>query len=241
MSMTNSRSESKTPRSAPSAPPADQLEPSAIDRMRAYGGPVALATGSVGMIAGMALHVAGDGSAPDESFVRTVEGQLPQWMASHFLLAFGMALTAVGALSIFRLARGRGAVLTAVGAGLISAGAAFMAFGDFAHGAVAYALAGRLDAAASLAAQEAYFSHPTIAVTSFAGMFLPVGAMLLGIALLRSGAVPRWAAIVLLVSPIAISLGSASGPRMLLLGLPWIVGVTVLARQIARGTARLSR
>lgn len=242
MSMTKPKIKTSTAPSSPSDPPADPLEPSAIDRLRTYGGPVALAAGSVVTIAGMALHVAGDGSEPDQAFVRTVEGQLPQWMASHFLLAFGMALIAGGALTVWRLARGRGATLTALGAGLMSVGAALMALGDFAHGSVAYVLAGRVDPATSLAAQEAYFSHPTIGGVSMGGMFLPLGVLLLGIGLLRSRAVPRWAAIVLTISPIAVTLGSASGPRMVVFGLPFIVGLTALAGHVARrGADRFSR
>lgn len=224
----------KPAQATPVAHPAGSLPPSTIDRLRRYGGPAALVLGSVLMVAGMALHVAGDGSPDYEALVRTVEAHSAQWMASHFLLAIGMALIAGGAVTAFRLARGRGATLTAVGAAVASVGAALMSLGDLAHGILAYALAGHVDVTTSVAIQEAYFFHPAIAVISFGGMLLPIGVVVLGVALLRSRVVPRWAAIVLLVSPIAITFGFASGPRMLVLGLPFVVGMVALARAIAR-------
>ena len=219
-----------SPDGSPGGPP----DPSVIDRLRRQAGPVALAGGGVLTIAGMALHVAGDGSAPDESFVRTVEAQLPQWLTSHLLLTAGMALVAGGALSIFRLVRGRGAVLTAVGAVFMVVGGALMALGDLAHGALAYALAGHVEPAQSLAIQNDYFFHPAVAVISFGGMLLPLGMVVLGVALLRSRAVPRWAAVTLLASPIMITFGYASGPRMLVLGIPFVIGLVAVARAIAR-------
>ena len=207
---------------------------SRLDWVRRFAGPAALVVGSVLTVAGMALHVAGDGSPADEALVRTIEGHLTQWLASHFLLAFGMALVAGGAATAFRVAHGRGAALTAIGAATLALGAALMSLGDLAHGAVAYALAGHIDAATSLAIQEEYFLQPAIGVISFGGMLMPVGVLVLGLGLLRSRAVPRWTAIVLLVSPIVISLGFASGPRMLVLGLPFVVGMAALGRAIAR-------
>ena len=212
------------------APPS----PTAIDRLRRSAGPVGLAAGAALAVTGMALHVAGDGSAADEHLMREIEAQAGQWLASHLLLAVGMALVAGGAVSLFRLARGRGAVLTAVGAGLAVVGAALTSWGDLAHGALAYALAGEVDAARSLEIQEGYFFHPAVAVLSFGGMLLPLGVVVLGIALLRSRAVPVWAAVVLLISPVLITVGFASGYRMFLLGLPFVAGLVVLARAVAR-------
>jgi hypothetical protein len=220
---------------ATQVPPTVALEgASGIDRLRRHAGPVALAVGAVSTIAGMALHVAGDGSAPDESFVRTVEAQLPQWLTSHLFLSAGMALVAGGALSIFRLARGRGAVLTAVGATFLVIGGVLMSLGDLAHGALAYALAGHVEPAESLAIQNDYFFHPAVAVISFGGMLLPLGVLILGVAMLRSHAMPRWAAVTLLVSPIIVTFAYASGPRMLVLGIPFVVGLGMLARAVAR-------
>ena len=225
---------STEPAQVTTVPPVGSPALSAIDRLRRYAGPTFLTAGSALAIAGMALHVAGDGSPADEALVRTIETHSTQWLTSHLLLAVGMALVAGGAATAFRLARGRGAALTVVGAAVMALGAALMSLGDLAHGVLAYALTGQVDAATSLAIQEAYFFHPAIAVISFGGMLLPVGVLVLGVALLRSRAVPRWAAIVLLLSPVVISLGFASGPRMLVLGLPFVVGMAALSRAIAR-------
>jgi hypothetical protein len=206
----------------------------AIDRLRRYAGPTILLGGSALTVAGMALHVAGDGSPADETLVRTIEAHSTQWLVSHFLLAAGMALVAGGAVTALRLVRRRGATLTVSGVLAMALGAALMSWGDLAHGILAFALVGNVDPSRSLAIQEAYFLHPAVAAVSFGGMLLPLGVLLLGVALLRSHAVPRWAAIVLLVSPIAMTLGFASGPRMLVLGLPFVVGMAALSRAVAR-------
>ena len=221
------------PQVSSTAAPAAQV-PSPIARVRRYGGPVALGGGAVLAIAGMALHVEGDGTEADVEFVRSVEAQATQWLISHLLLAVGMALVAGGAVAAFRMARGRGAALTAIGAAVMAVGGFLMSLGDLAHGVLAYALVDQVDPATSLEIQESYFFNPAVAVMSFGGMLLPLGVLLLGIALLRSRAVPRWAAAVLIVSPIFITVGFASGTRMLLLGIPFVIGLALVARAMAR-------
>jgi hypothetical protein len=212
----------------------DRVDPTTVDRLRRLGGPTALAAGAALAIIGMALHVPGDGSAADVALMRTIDAQPTQWLISHLLLAVGMALVAVGAVAAFRIARGRGGAATAIGAGVMAVGGSLMSLGDLGHGVLAYALSGHVDPATSLEIQEAYFLNPAVVVLSFGGMLLPVGVVVVGIALLRSRAVPRWAAGVLIVSPILITVGFASGYRMLLLGIPFVVGLAVLARRIAR-------
>lgn len=194
---------------------------------------MSLVAGSVLMLIGMSLHV--KGAPEDESLVRAVVAHPSQWLASHLLQAFGMALIAVGTLSLWRLARGRGATLTAVGVAVVSVGAGLMALGDIAHGAVAYALVGQVDDAASLAIQKAYFAHPAVLVLSAGGMLLPLGVMLLGAGALRSRVVSRSTAVVVLVSPIAIQIAFVTPVPVALAGLPFLVGMTALARAAARG------
>ena len=205
-------------------------------RLRRYAAPAALVLGPVLLVAGMALHAEG---LPDETLVRTIDAQPGQWLTSHLLLALGNALIAAGAAVVAarRMTTGRGAKLTAVGAGLAAIGGALMALGDLAHGVVAYSLAGHVAVAESLAIQEAYFSNPAIMGVSLGGMLLPLGVMILGIGLLRSGLSPRWAGVVVLASPVLIQAGMASGPRMLAFGLPFIVGMAVLAQAVARPSA----
>ena len=217
------------------AAPVKSLALSRLDWLRRFAGPTALAVGPVLMLSGMALHEQWVGPGePDETFIRTVEGSLTQWGISHFLLTAGLALLAGGATTIFRLARGRGAVLTAVSATAVVLGAALMSLSDLLHGFLQYALAGQVDAATSLTIQEAYFSLPANAVLNTGTTLLPLGFVVLGVALLRSRAVPRWAALVLLLGPVGIMLGFEFHNLTLILGLPLVVGMAVLARAIAR-------
>lgn len=202
------------------------------DRIRRLAGPIALVAGSVLTVTGMSLHV--KEVAVDESLVRAVTAHPSQWLASHLLQSFGMALVAIGALSLWRLARGRGATLTAAGAAVVSAGGGLMALGDVAHGAVAYALIGKVDDTTSLAIQKAYFDHPAILLLSLGGMLLPAGVLVLGAGVLRSGVVPRWTALVLLLSPIAIQIAFVTAIPMAVLGLLFVVGMAGLARSVAR-------
>ena len=221
------------------ASPVTSLDLSKLDRIRRFAGPTALAVGPVLMVSGMALHEqwAGSGNEePDERYIRAVEGNLTQWVTSHFLATVGLALLAGGATTIFRLARGRGTVLTVVGATAVVLGAALIALSDLLNGFLAYALAGHVDATTSLAIQEAYFSLLANAVLNSGSTLLPVGFVVLAVALLRSRAVPRWAAIVLLLGPVGIMLGFEYQNQYLklVLGLPLVVGLAVLARAIAR-------
>ncbi|MBW3663274.1 MAG: hypothetical protein KY469_09265 [Actinobacteria bacterium] len=219
------------PNAAGVASPGTATTPTAAGRLRRGTAPVALAVGSVAAIAGMALHAEG---LPDEAFVRTIESQPGQWLASHLALGLGMALVALGITSVLRLVEGRQAKAVVVGTMVAAVGAALMSLGDLAHGVVAFALAGHVDAAASLAAQEAYFAQPAIMILSMAGMLLPLGLVILGVGLFRAQVVPRWLAAVVLVSPIAVQAGMASGPRMLAFGLPFVVAMGALARETAR-------
>lgn len=213
------------------APSGTATTPTTAGRLRRGAAPVALAVGSLATVGGMALHAEG---LPDEAFVRTVESQPSQWLASHLALSLGMALVALGITSVLRLVEGRQAKAVVIGTVVAAVGAALMSLGDLAHGVVAFALAGHVDAAASLAAQEAYFAQPAIMVLSMTGMLLPLGLLILGIGLLRTGVVPRWLGVAVLLGPIAIQAGMASGPRMLAFGLPFVAAMGALARETAR-------
>ena len=217
------------------AAPVTSLALSKLDWLRRFARPTALAIGPVLMLSGMALHEEWTGEGePDETYIRAVEGNLTQWVTSHFLLTVGVVLMAGGATTIFRLARGRGAVLTAVGATAVVLGAALMSLSDLLHGILTYVLAGHVDATTSLAIHEAYFWLPATAVLNTGSTLLPVGFVVLAVALMRSRAVPRWAAIVLLLGPVGIMLGFEFHNLTLILGLPLVVGMAVLARAIAR-------
>lgn len=213
------------------APPEATTSPTATGRVRRMAAPVALFVGSVAAIGGMTLHAEG---LADEAYVRTIESQPGQWLSSHLALGLGMALLALGITSVLRLVEGRDARTAVVGTVVSAVGAALMSLGDLAHGVVAYALVGHLNAASSLAAQEAYFANPAIMILSMAGMFLPLGLLILGVGLFRARIVPRWLAILVAVSPIAIQAAMASGPDMVAFGLPFVVAMGALARETAR-------
>lgn len=214
---------------AHAAGPPDPLVPV---RVRRLAGPVALVVGSVFTITGMTLHV--KGAPEDEALVREVAAHSTQWLVSHFFQSFGMLLVAAGVVGAVRLARGRGAALTAVGVVVTSVGGALMSLGDISHGAVAYSLVDQVDPATSLEIQKAFFSNPAFGGLGIGGLLLPIGVLLLGAGVLRSGAVPRWAAVVLLISPIAIQVAFSTGVPVAVLGLPFVVGMAALARAVAR-------
>lgn len=193
-------------------------------------GPVVLVVGAALAALGMPLHAQGEA---DEAFVRAIAESPGQWLASHLLMGVGFALLAAGAVAVLRLARGRGATWTAVGVLAMSVGGACMALGDLTHGAVAFALADHVEPAASLAIQEAFFENPVMGLLMVPSMLLPLGVVILAIGLLRSGAVPRWAAIVLLVSPLFVQAGLSGAIPGLLTGVPLVVGLAVVARAAA--------
>jgi hypothetical protein len=207
-------------------------EPIVPLRVRRVAGPVAFVVGSVFSVIGMTLHV--KGAPEDEALIRDIAEHSTQWVFSHFFQSFGMVLMAVGVLAALRLARGRGAVLTAVGVGLIAVGGTLMALGDMAHGAVAYALVDHVTPAASLEIQKAFFVHPAFGGMSILGMLAPIGVMVLGAGVLRSRALPRWAALALMLGPILIQVAFATGVPVALLGIPFVVGAVALSRAVVR-------
>lgn len=210
-------------------------EPIVPLHVRRVAGPVAFVVGSLFSVLGMTLHV--KGSPEDEALVREVAEHSTQWVFSHFFQSFGMVLMAVGVLAALRLARGRGAVLTAVGVGLVAVGGTLMALGDMAHGALAYALVDHVTPAASLEIQKAFFVHPAYGVMSILGMLAPIGVLVLGAGVLRSGALPRRAALALMLGPILIQVAFATGVPVAVLGIPFVVGAVALARAVVRDTS----
>ena len=196
-------------------------------------GPVSLIAGSVLTAVGMALHL--PAMKEDEALVRAIADDLSQWLASHLLLSFGLALAAVGAATAVRLVRGRGGRLTALGAIATSLGAMVLALSDIAHGAVSFAVVEQVDPATSLAIHEAYFSHPAILSLNAGSLVVTLGMLVLGVGLLRSRVAPRWAGFVIVLTPIAIQASFALGLPTYLHGLPFVIGMTTLAYVASSG------
>jgi hypothetical protein len=207
----------------------------ALPRAAQLVGPVALGLGAALAAAGMALHLGA--MAEDERLIQAMVDD-PNWTASHVLLGVGFALVAVGAAHAATVVRGRGTVLAGVGAVLTSLGAVLMALSDFAHGALNLALRGQVDNAQSMDIHESYFEHPAILGTNTGPMLLTLGMIALGIGLLRSRCVPRWAGAAVLTTPVAVNAAFTLGLPSYLQGLPFLVGMLVLTWLLARQARR---
>ena len=207
-------------------------QPRLVATIRRAVGPVALAIGPVLGTLGMVLHPSG--ADDDTSLAASIAAHPEQWLASHLLLSVGWAVLAVGLASAARVARGRAGYLTMFGSVAGAAGATLMSLADVTHGVVAYALAGQVSPARSIAIQTTYFHNPVIAAIMMGSMLLPAGVLALGASVLWSRAVHRWAGITLLVSPLLIQAADAAGPAEILCGLPLVIGTSVLARAVWR-------
>lgn len=209
-------------------------EPSASSVVRGvvrYGGPVALAVGALLAASGMALHL---GAMPEDERLAIAIAEDPQWLTSHLFLGIGFALVAIGAATAVSVVRGRGAPLAATGAIVTMSGALAMSLSDMAHGAVGFALGDHVDPTTSLEIHFAYFEHPAILGLNIGPMLLTLGMVLLGAGMLRSRDVPRWEGAVVLLAPIAVHAAFNFGAPTYVHGLPLLLGMTVVARRLAR-------
>lgn len=198
------------------------------------GSAAALAAGTVLAAVALTLHLRG--GIDDVTFVRRVEQTPELWLTGHVAMAVGGVLLLLGLVAVPRLARGRGRRAVAVGAGLSAVGAVSTALGDFAHGSLAYVLVGEVPAEQSLQIQEQFFTHPLIAAVSMPGLLLPLGMLVLGGGLLYSRAVPRPAALLVLVAPISVQLGyTITALPMPVMVLPLVAGLGWLSLVLARG------
>lgn len=194
---------------------------------------VALALGGVLCASALAMHLRG--GVEDVAFVRRVEASPDAWLAGHVFMGVGGILLLLGLVALPRLVRGRGRRPVAVGVTLAAVGAASSALGDVAHGALAYVLVGEVDAEQSLQIQERLFTQPLLAAVSMPALLLPLGMVVLGAGLLYSRAVPRPAAVLVLVAPIAVQLGyTMTALPMPLMVLPLVAGLAWLAVIVAR-------
>jgi hypothetical protein len=212
--------------------PSESLRPTG----RARSGAAALLVGALLVAAALTLHLRG--GVEDVAFVRRIEAAPQQWLAAHVFSAVGGVLLALGLPSVLHLSRGRGGAVIRVGVILAIIGAACTALGDFAHGSLAYVLTDHADAHQSLDVQKDFFYEPAFAAVSILGNLLPLGMLVLGIGLLISRTVPAPAAILLLVSPIAIQVGfSVTALPMVAMVLPFVAAVAWIASMLFKGAA----
>jgi hypothetical protein len=193
--------------------------------------PVALVLGAVMFAGGNWLHLP---AMPEDVGITQAIAEAPsRWLSSHLLLSLGLVLVAVALASVLPIVRGRGARTTTVGGLLTALGAVVLSVSDIAHGAVGFALAGPVDAATSFEVQMAYFEQPAIAGLNTGPLFLTVGLITLGIGLLRSRVVQRWQGVVVLLTPFGVHAALGLGAPTYLIGLPFVIGLSVLALVVA--------
>lgn len=189
-------------------------------------GPVSLVLGSVLAAVGFGLHL--PAMPEDEALVRAIADD-PWWLVSHLSMSFGLALVAVGAATAVGFVRGRGGKPTTAGAIATALGAMVLALSDIAHGVVSFAVVDQVDPATSLAIHEAYFSNPVILALNAGSLVLTLGMVVLGVGLFRSRVAPRWAGVVIALTPIAVQASFALRLPTYLHGLPIVIGMTTLA------------
>lgn len=220
------------------APAADTRAPQQVERLPRLVqlvGPAALALGAVLATTGMSLHL---GAMEEDARLAQAMFDDSNWTASHLMLGIGFALVAIGLTHAVGLVRGRGAVPVGVGAVLMALGAVLMALGDISHGALNIALRGQVDAAQSLDIHTSYFEQASVAGLNGGSGLLPLGMIILGIGLLWSRSVPRWAGIVVLLTPFAVKASFAPSLPSYLQGLPFLVGMLVLTWLMVQAAAQ---
>lgn len=215
-----------TPAPTTSAAADMRPEPDGLSRATRLLPPAAIVLGAVGAGTGMALHI---GAMPEDVRLAIAIAEDPLWLTTHLLLGFGFALLAFGLASSLFLLRGRGAKLTGVGAAVSALGALVMSFSDLTHGAVGFALGTHVTPATSLEIHMAYFEHPAILGMNTGPLLVPLGMILLGAGLLRSRAVPRLMAVVIMLAPLAIHASFALDLPTFVNGLLLVAGMAVFA------------
>lgn len=158
-----------------------------------------------------------------------------QWFLIHLLSASAAVLFVVAALALASLVRGRGAALATTGATLVvlGGGALAIAFGAEAH-LLSLAADPSLDRAAMVALAELEPDSPAVAVLMAGFPLFGLGTLALMAGLIRSGVVPRWQPVLVVVgtlTSIAAAPGSELGP---LLFAPSVAGYLALAISVAR-------
>jgi hypothetical protein len=213
--------------------PIESAKPDNWTRIRRGLTPAALLVGPIMTSVGFAMH--DKGLDDDVAFVRAIDGHVNRWMFTHLLIAAGFFLICIGTGAVARLARGRGKSATVMATVMIAVGTIAAAFDTVAHGAVAFALAGRTDvnAVVSTHVQLDLYKSPWIVGFVMLQNLALLGLFVLGFAMLRSRSIPRWAGILIIASPVTMMFGGA-GVVTLLAGLPLVLGVGCVAAAARR-------
>jgi hypothetical protein len=230
------------PTDRPAAPPTDApaTPPRSVVAFRRFAVPVALAAAPVVLAVGMALHP--QGTDDDEAFVHHLGHHLTRWMICHAIVTVGFFCVFLGAGALLRLARGRGAVLTQVAAAAMAIGGLGAILETVTHGVLAYALGAdhRVDVHLSTQVQLHWFHTAWGQALEVGNGIALLSLILAGIALLRSRAVARWAAVLVLLAPVSILFGGGNPVGNVLSLVPLAVGFTAVARAAVRTAAPIA-
>src|SRR4051812_30292692 len=193
--------------------PADNADGNWVQRARRNFTPLALVASPVLIAAGFAVH--DPGNKDNTAFVSQAGHHLNRWMVTHFVIATGFVLVAVGAGAVLRLARGRGSRLIVTGAVMTVIGGFAYAYETITHSVLEYALEGTHQVTPALSAriQEDSFTLGWTGAVTMLSIFSLVGMIFIVFGLVRSRQVPRWAAILLILSPIPTQI-AGSGPAV---------------------------
>jgi hypothetical protein len=158
---------------------------------------------------------------------------------SNLLLLLGLGVLAVSFGSMATLVRSRGAALATVAAVIGGFGCFCGALGNVLPG---FNLAGVVSANVRRTSAEAFL---VTTFTSSVGRFIFVGyllgmllgAVLMAVALWRSGRIPRWLPL-LFVLGLGIATFAPAGPRAIPVQLPFLVAMVLLGRNAWHAAAR---
>jgi hypothetical protein len=208
--------------------------------------PVALSrTAGPALVAGVLAFSLGDllrrlvepaDASSASAVTAAVAAHSSRWLAAGLLELVAAALLLVGALSVPRLVPARGGRLTAVGSGLLAAGAvASVGHTIGYYGTYAQYADSRLDGAPLNDLSQANDVLGGVAIAVFM-LGLLLGPVLLTIGLRRAGVVPVWVPVAAVVFVAGAVSGVAAGVAGLVAGLAslGVVGVTMLRTAASR-------
>ena len=223
----------------PTADGAGASRPSLVDRVRRAFTPFSLVAGPVVTAIGFTLHET-EGKDHEE-FLSNAGQHALLWNLAHLLIPIGLVFFTAGFAGLLRLARGRGAGFLVPGVVLGMVGTIATAIDGAAHGAVESALMNRPDVSIEQSEQIQldYMHSPFVFPLALLGMGMMLGLLICGIGLFRSRRVPRWAAVLIMLSPVTLTFAGA-GIVAPLGAAPLLAGAVVVARVLARSAERVA-
>lgn len=157
-----------------------------------------------------------------------------RWAMVHLLEPAAWLLLAAVVLAAGRIPAAKGRALVRAGGVLGSVGAAAIALIVYSHGEAYLLMTG--PGIERMAMEHLYSRfYEGMPLVGPLGLAFWVGMLVLGIGLYRSGSVPRWAAVLLALTPV-VNFAGESLPAVLI-GLPLVGGLAGCRRAIAAGRA----